>query len=175
VSGNTGELAEREARRREGAASLEELYERHVGRAVALARLLTGDPSVAEDVAHDAFLRVTGRFGHLREPAAFEGYLRRTVVNLCRMRLRRARLERMTPTAADQASPAGSGVEEREVVRSALLSLPQRQRTAIVLRFYEDLSERQTAELMRCSPRAVNALVSRAMVALRTALTEEER
>ena len=45
------------------------LYEEDVGRAVALATLLTGDRYVAEDIAHDAFLRVAGRFGDLRDPA----------------------------------------------------------------------------------------------------------
>jgi len=57
-------------------------------------------------------------------------------------------------------------VEHDELVRM-LRHLPDRQRAAIVLRFYEDLTERETAEVMRCSTRAVNSLVSRAMVTLR--------
>jgi len=70
-----------------------ELYERHVGRAVALA-VLVGDRDTAEDIAHEAFIRTAGRLAGLRDPSAFEAYLRRTVVNLCRARARRASIER---------------------------------------------------------------------------------
>ena len=77
-----------------GASGLAALYQRHVGRPVALARLLTGDPELAEDLAHDAFVRVAGRFGHLRQPDRFDAYLRRTVVNLSKAHFRRLRIER---------------------------------------------------------------------------------
>ena len=53
-----------------------------------LAALLTGDRHLAEDIGHDAFLRVAGRFGELRDPQAFGAYLRRTVVNMCHARTR---------------------------------------------------------------------------------------
>lgn len=155
--------------------SVGELYERHIGPATALARLLMGDPHAAEDVAHDAFIRAAGRLGALRDPAAFEAYLRRTVVNACNARLRRLRLERAflkrgLPPAA--ASPPA--FEERDRLWTAILGLPYRQRAAVALRFYEDLSEAQAAEVLRCSPRAVNALISRVMRTLREALHEEE-
>jgi RNA polymerase sigma factor (sigma-70 family) len=158
-------------------APLGELYERHVGRAVSLARLLTGDPQLSEDLAHDAFLRVAGRFGTLRDPATFETYLQRTVVNLCRARFRRLRVERafMSRGATATVAPNPYSPEDRDEVWSAILRLPYRQRAAIVLRFYEDLSEQQSGEILRCSPRAVNALVSGAMASLRDQLTEEER
>jgi DNA-directed RNA polymerase specialized sigma24 family protein len=75
---------------------LAELYERHVGRAVALAALVGGDADAAEDIAHEAFIRTAGRLAGLRDPSAFDIYLRRTVVNLCRARARRALIERAT-------------------------------------------------------------------------------
>ena len=87
------------------------LYEEHVGRAVALATLLTGDRYIAEDIAHDAFLRVAGRFGELRYPAAFGAYLRTTVVNLCRARVRRLERERTPPPASHRAGSDGAGHE----------------------------------------------------------------
>ena len=59
--------------------SLEELYERHVAGAIRLATLLTGDPSAAEDLAHEGFIRSAGRFRHLRSPASFDAYLKKTV------------------------------------------------------------------------------------------------
>jgi RNA polymerase sigma factor (sigma-70 family) len=60
-------------------------------------------------------------------------------------------------------------------LRAALLSLPVRQRTAIVLRFYEDLSEHQTADAMGTSGAAVKSLVARGMETLRNEITREER
>lgn len=160
--------------------SVAELYQRHVGRATALAWLLTGDPYLAEDLAHDAFLRAAGRFGGLRDPQAFDGYLRRTVVNLCRARLRRLRVERAflrreVVVAPDRSGSGSFAVEDRDLVWDAIRRLPQRQRAAVVLRFYEDLSEREVGDILRCSPRAVNALVSRAMSQLREAMKGEER
>jgi RNA polymerase sigma factor (sigma-70 family) len=59
-------------------------------------------------------------------------------------------------------------------MRRALLSLPERQRAAIVLRFYEDLTEQETADTLRCRPGTVRSLVSRGMAALRTDLREDD-
>jgi RNA polymerase sigma factor (sigma-70 family) len=73
---------------------LAELYERHAPAAGRLAYLLTGDRTLAEDLVQEAFVRVVGRFRHLRVPDAFEAYLRRTIVNLHTSQLRRKRIER---------------------------------------------------------------------------------
>jgi RNA polymerase sigma factor (sigma-70 family) len=151
------------------------LYEQHVGRAVSLATLLTGDPSVAEDISHEAFVRVAGRFAYLRKEALFETYLRRTVVNLVRARFRRLRIERayLRCLRPDSEVREDNRTEDREVVWASILRLPIRQREALVLRYYEDLSEAQAGEILRCSPHAVNALVSRALATLRADLQEE--
>jgi len=139
-------------------------------------RLLTGDRDLAQDVAHEAFVRVAGRFGHLRTPGSFETYLRRTVINLCRDHFRRARLERAylrreahRPPRVETSPDPG----ERDELWSAVQALPYRQRAAVVLRFYEDLSEEQVGEALRCSTRAVNALVSRATENLRKRVRRE--
>ena len=155
---------------------LAELYERHVGRAVALAALMGGDADAAEDIAHEAFIRTAGRLSGMRDPSAFDAYLRRTVVNLCRARARRASIERRYSRwlVQREVDPAPSRTEDRDVLWRALGDLPHRQRAAEVLRFYEDLSEEQAADALRCSPRAVNALVSRAMAVLRERIQEEE-
>jgi len=152
------------------------LYVRTVGRAEALARALTGDPHLAKDLAHDAFIRTAGRFRHLRSPDAFDSYLRTAVVNLCRSHFRRAVVERrvLQRVGARGSEPVPApATEERDAMWAAILTLPYRQRAAVVLRFYEDLSEQQAGEVLRCSPRAVNALVSRAMAALRQGIEEE--
>jgi RNA polymerase sigma-70 factor (sigma-E family) len=149
---------------------LAELYERHVGKAVGLARLLTGDPEAAEDLAHEAFLRVAGRFGHLRHSEAFEPYLQRTVVNLCRARFRRLRVERAWLRRQPRDEPPARlayDPDDRAAVWRALERLPYRQRAAIVLRYYEDLSVEQTGEALGCSTRAANSLLARAMAELR--------
>ena len=74
-----------------GRGSLEDLYVRSVPSARTTAYLMTGDRALAEDLAHEAFLRVMGRFGDLRAPEAFEAYLRRTVVTVTLNHLRRRR------------------------------------------------------------------------------------
>ncbi|MGH2590749.1 MAG: RNA polymerase sigma factor, partial [Actinomycetota bacterium] len=131
---------------------LEELYLRHATEAVRLAYLLTGDHALAEDVVHDAFVRVTGRLLHLRDQGAFPGYLRRSVVNLVRSHGRRKQVERRylerSREPLERVARDPDAVE-REAMRTALLQIPIRNRTAIVLRYYEDLSEEQIAEIMR--------------------------
>jgi RNA polymerase sigma-70 factor (sigma-E family) len=150
---------------------LSDLYTRHGPAAQRLAFLLTGDRALAEDLVQEAFVRVVGRFGHLRVPDAFAGYLRRTIVNLHTSQLRRRRLERawLERERGDAAvsTDAMPDVGAREQLWAAVLELPARQRAAIVLRFYEDLSERETAEVLRCSPAAAKALTARAMETLR--------
>jgi RNA polymerase sigma-70 factor (sigma-E family) len=153
---------------------LGELYVRHADGAARLAYLLIGDRFVAEDIVQDAFVRVAGRLVHLRDPNAFDAYLRRTVVNLSRSQLRRRRVERTylkreegTAEAARSARPAYA-FEEREVLWEAMARLSGRQRAAIVLRFYEDLPEHEVAEILRCRPGTVKSLVSRGLEALRT-------
>src|SRR5262245_32025266 len=74
-------------------ADLDDLYVRHMPGAVRLPALITGDPELAQDIAHDAFLRSVGRYRYLRQPGAFDGYLRRAVVNACTSHFRRRKVE----------------------------------------------------------------------------------
>ena len=155
-----------------GAKGLAELYERHSAAAGRLAYLLTGDRATAEDLVQEAFVRVVGRFRHLRVPDAFESYLRRTIVNLHTSQLRRRRIERSylerERVSARPEAVSSPDLGEREDVWRELLALPPRQRAAVVLRYYEDLSERETADVLRCSVAAVKSLTARAMETLRT-------
>lgn len=159
-----------------GAEELGELYQRHVGRAAALARLLTADDQAAEDVAHEAFIRCVGRFAHLRRPDAFDAYLRRAVVNLCRTRLRRARVERdwlRRQDPREQLERPAFDPDVRDDIWRVLELLPWRQRAAVALRYYEDMSLAQIGEVLRCSDRAAEALVARALATLRGTIREE--
>ena len=157
---------------------LEELYARYVPGAVRLSFLLTGDRQRAEDLAQEAFVRCVGRFRHLRAQEAFEAYLRRTIVNLHTSGLRRRRLERawLANEGATQASRTSSlpDVGEREDLWREMAALPPRQRAALVLRYYEDLSEHETAAVLGCSVAAVKSLVARGTEALRTTVTRGE-
>jgi RNA polymerase sigma-70 factor (sigma-E family) len=149
---------------------LAELYLLHAPKATSLAYLLTGDHDLARDLAQDAFIRVASRFRHLRSPEAFGSYLRRTVVNLAKNHFRRARLERAFIESGWRLSAAPDHVEaleRRDAMWRVLAGLPYRQRAALVLRYYEDLSEAEVADLMGCSVHAVNALVGRGLRALR--------
>ena len=162
----------------EPAGQLAELYVRHVPAANRLAFLLTGDRAQAEDLVHDAFVRCVGRFGHLRAHEAFDAYLRRTIVNLHTSRLRRVRVERaFIAKEAARVERAAAGtmpdVATREDLWQRLRTLPPRQRAVLVLRYYEDLSERETADAMRCSVAAVKSLTARATTALREGMGED--
>jgi len=157
---------------------LAELYERNAPGALRLAYLITSDADLSQDITQEAFARVAGRFRHLRSPDAFDTYLRRTVVNLCNSHFRhqrvvRAALEREANFATRTIDDPDVGL--REELRSALRHLPARQRTALVLHYYEDLSEEELADAMRCSVSAARALVSRGKQTLRTLIGSEER
>jgi RNA polymerase sigma-70 factor (sigma-E family) len=170
VSWTVTERAERRASR------LEELYERHATDAVRLAFLITADRELARDIAQDAFVRVAGRFRHLRFPDAFDVYLRRTVVNLCMSHFRRRRVERdylAREAGRPQRVADPPELGARDELRRALERLPARQRAAIVLRYYEDLPENEVAAAMRCSVPAARSLVSRGMESLRTMVGSE--
>src|SRR4029077_10198964 len=155
--------------------AMAELYTRYVPGGVRLAYLLTGDRHQAGDLAHEAFIRCVGRFQHLRAHTAFDAYLRRAIVNLHTSGLRRRRTEREWlrregPRAAAAVSTQRD-VGEREDLWRALATLPARQRAALVLRYYEDLSERDAAEALGCSLSALKSLVARGSEALRASLT----
>ena len=158
-----------------GAARLRELYQLNARDGVRLAYLLTGDRELAEDIAQEAFVRVAGKWQDLRKPDAFRAYLRRAIVNLSRSHFRRQRIARryLERNAADVRPATLPDLERREVLRAALQSLPHRQRAALVLRYYEDLSEQQTADVMGCSVGAVKSLVVRGTSALRQRIEEE--
>jgi RNA polymerase sigma-70 factor (sigma-E family) len=152
--------------------SLGDLYIRHAPEGIRLAFLLTGDRALAEDLVQEAFARLVGRLRHLRDPGAFGAYLRRTIVNLATSHFRHRRVERafLERSAGPPELRTNPNEELDATMHDALMRLPVRQRAVMVLRFYEDLSDSQTAELLRCSPGTVRSLVSRGMKTLRSEL-----
>jgi RNA polymerase sigma-70 factor (sigma-E family) len=171
VSAEVGERARPER-------GLAELYVLHAPAAGRLAYLLTGSHEQAEDLVQEAFVRVVGRFGHLRVPDAFGAYLHRTIVNLHTSGLRRGRLERAYLEREGRRPSLEASMPDvgrRDELWRQLRALPARQRAAVVLRYYEDLSEAETAEALRCSVAAVKSLTARAMETLRERIGSEER
>jgi RNA polymerase sigma-70 factor (sigma-E family) len=155
---------------------LTELYTAHYRSLVRLAAFLTGDRDNAEEVVQDAYVKVHGSWRGLREPDKAEAYLRTAVVNVSRSRLRRRQVaaKHRPEPLRDVASAESSAMRtvQREAVLQALHQLPRRQREAVVLRYYGDLSEAQTADAMGCSVGAVKSHTSRAMAALRPLLED---
>lgn len=172
VSATVRERSGLSEKRRGG--GLEELYRQHAPKMIGFAYLLTQDRGQAEDLVQDAFVKVAGKIRSLRDPEAFEAYLRRTVVNLHTSALRRKKLEREHLRQEASALPATRtpatsqpDLGDRDELRVALHTLPARQRAAIVLRYYADLSERQAANELGCSEAALRSLVLRGMETLR--------
>ena len=138
---------------------LVEVYRVGYGKLVRLAYLLTGHAGVAEEIVQDAFV-ATHRIGdHLRDPYP---YVRRAVVNRCRSWGRRYTVERAhRPRPPDPAELAANEMWD------ALAALTDRQRTAIVLRFYEDLPDDRIAEVLDCRPSTVRSAIHRGLLSLR--------
>lgn len=153
----------------ERSSRLESLYRSNSGAALRLAYLLTGDRDGANDLVQEAFVRVIGRFGHLRQRDSFEWYLRRTVINLAKSRFRKDSLERRFLARWHERTQMSEmpDVATRHDLWQLMLLLPGRQRMALVLRYYEDMSEHEAAEALGTSARAINALVSRGLDHLR--------
>jgi RNA polymerase sigma-70 factor (sigma-E family) len=149
------------------------------GRSTALLRtayLLTGDRGHAEDLLQTALMRTARHWSRARD--APEAYARRVLINLSRDRIRTLfRRPREAPMPPDPTNlrtvdaPYDQVADRRAVVR-ALSQLPTRQRQVVVLRFFEDLSVDQTAELLGFSAGTVKSYTSRALTKLRELLAE---
>jgi RNA polymerase sigma-70 factor (sigma-E family) len=152
------------------------LFSAHYRQLVRLAALLLGDQSVAEELVQDAYVRLHQHWGRLRDPDRALGYLRTSVVNAARSAQRHRGvadrfLARWRPPPDVPSAESGAlGILEHEAVVAALRALPARQREALVLRYYADLSESDIAEAMGISRGAVKSHASRGIAALRTTL-----
>jgi RNA polymerase sigma-70 factor (sigma-E family) len=136
-----------------------ELYQESFAPMLKLVVLLTGSEHSAEDLVHDAFIRVHAHWRHIEHPKA---YLRRTVVNACRSAARRAQRERATPQPESTAVPF-----EADELFDVLAKLPHRQRAALILQYYEGLSQAEIADVLGCREGTVASLVHRGLAQLR--------
>jgi RNA polymerase sigma-70 factor, ECF subfamily len=155
------------------------LVRRHLPRMVALGRRMLNDAVEAEDVAQDVFLRVWREAPRWKPGAAkFETWMHRVALNLCYDRLRRRR-EKTDPDAgldvadgAPLASEAWLGRQRAARVGAALAALPERQRSAIELVHFHELTNIDAAETLEVSVEALESLLARGRRALRAALAD---
>jgi RNA polymerase sigma-70 factor (sigma-E family) len=154
-----------------------ELYLGEYKSLVRLAVLLVHDVPTAEEVVQDAFEAMHHAWSRLRDSEKALSYLRQAVVNRSRSVLRhRTVVDKNAPKPAPDepsAEHAAMALIERSAVIEALRTLPDRQREAIVLRYYADLSEADIAATMGISKGAVKSHTARAMAALKSSLEQE--
>ncbi|MEV0667400.1 RNA polymerase sigma factor [Actinomadura luteofluorescens] len=151
-----------------------QLYEAHALDLVRLALVMVGDRPTAEDVVQDSFLGLYQRWGRLKDTGKALTYLRSSVLNNCRSVLRR-RGRRLLGAQDPPVASAESrvlGLEQGKEILDALRSLPHRQRETLVLRFVLELSEEETAQIMRVSRGTVRSNTSRGRTALERMLGE---
>jgi RNA polymerase sigma-70 factor (sigma-E family) len=170
------------------AASVTALYAEHALGLVRLAVVITGDRPAAEDIVQDAFLGLYRRWDELPDTTAPLAYVRVSVVNGCRTALRRrSRFAAGPPPgesageSGEQAGTAGQAesaedrallTEEQRTVAAALRKLPRRQREALVLRYYLDLSEEEIAKTMGVARGTVKSATHRGLAAIGRTLKE---
>jgi RNA polymerase sigma factor (sigma-70 family) len=154
---------------------MEAMYERCAPSALRLAYVLSGDRETAQDLVHDAFLRVFSRPSR-RELRVFEAYLNRAIVNGWRSLLRRKRYERafLKKQATQHDAYANGDTDAAHALWQAVRSLPTRQRIAVFLRYYEGRSYDEISEVLEgCSLGAVRSLLNRGLRRLKEDMKDD--
>jgi RNA polymerase sigma-70 factor (sigma-E family) len=140
------------------------------------AAVLTGDRGLAEDVVQEVLIRANGRWQAIARLDQPEAYIRKMIVNeYLSWRRRSWRLVpsgvgteldgRITPDAV-------AGYAERDAILAELAKLPRRQRSVLVLRYYEGFSDAEIAQALGCRPGTVRGYATRALAALRVEMAE---
>jgi RNA polymerase sigma-70 factor (sigma-E family) len=165
--------------RADAARAVTALYEAHAAGLIRLAVVMLGDRAAAEDVVQESFCGLYRRWGQLTDTGKALSYARAATLNGCRSELRqriRAQRRGPAPDPADAASAEQAALlgEEHQQVLSALRRLPDRQREALVLRFYLDQTEPEIAESMGIRPGTVKSTTSRGLAALGRLLEETD-
>lgn len=139
------------------------------------AYLMVGDVGLAQDLVQEALTKTYVAWPRLRDPANAEAYTRKAITTTAIGWFRRKGWSERPTDVVPEAAGAGHGdrVPTRAWILACLAELPPRQRAAIVLRFYEDLTEAQTAAAMGCAVGTVKSQVSAGLGKLRVLMGEE--
>jgi RNA polymerase sigma-70 factor (sigma-E family) len=154
--------------------ALKRAFDAHYDRLFRLALVLAGDPYDAEDIVQDVFMRTGQRLASLPDGEVVP-YLRAAVVNEWRSRMRRLRTRMRRLPLVQVPHSRAPDTEASNDLWTYVLALPTRQRATVVLRYYEDLSEQATAEVLGCSVGTVKSQLSRAIEHLRRRYADEDR
>src|SRR3954469_4888645 len=134
------------------------------------AYLLTGNRADAEDLLQTALAKTYLAWDRIREREALDGYVRRVMVNTQTSRWRRKKVDEYTTDVVPERRAERDATEDvvlHDALWNALATLPKRQRAMVVLRYYEDLSEAETADVLGVSVGTVKSTTSRALLKLR--------
>jgi RNA polymerase sigma-70 factor (ECF subfamily) len=159
----------------ERASAFERLANEHLDGSYRLARAILGRSGDAEDAVHDAFETAWRKWGSLRDPARFEAWFGRIVVNTCRDRLRRS--ARRRTDELDEQLPGHdplAGMEVRDELDQALTRLKPDDQIVLALRYYRDLTVDDIATLMDVRPGTVMSRIHRAQARLRPLLVAHQ-
>jgi RNA polymerase sigma-70 factor (sigma-E family) len=168
--------ANRDARRR---AEFEQFVAGSTDSLLRAAYLIVGDLAESEDLVQECFVTVAKRWPRVRSMEYPRAYARRVLLNLAldgSARRSRRRLELEASATIDEGCDERSSgeltaVDTRSELVAALATLPPRQRAVVVLRYFEDLSESETAAALQCSVGTVKSTASRALARLQSTLT----
>jgi RNA polymerase sigma-70 factor (ECF subfamily) len=153
------------------------LADRHLDASYRLAQVILGQRPEAEDATHDAFVTAWRKWSTLRDPALFEHWFDRILVNTCRNRLRhvsRRRTEDFTADLEFVGSDAYGPTHDRDILWPAMATLAPDQRVIVALRFYRDLSIDQIADRLGIRAGTVKSRLHRALRGLRTRLDQAD-
>ena len=140
-----------------------ELYAAEFIPLVRLATLMTGQPELARDVVQDAFVKLLVKWSTVRHPSA---YVRRSVVNGCRSHHRREGRRQRDDSLGDRSAPF-----HVDHTLATLAVLSHKQRAIVILKYYEDRSEAEIADIVGCRPGSVGPTLQRALSKLRATQT----
>jgi RNA polymerase sigma-70 factor (ECF subfamily) len=154
-----------------------QLAERHLEASYRLACAILGNRAEAQDATHDAFVQAWKHWSTLRDPARFEHWFDRILVNTCRNRLRRTtrwRTQDLSEDIAAGSHDAMSAALDRDAIASAIRTLSPDHRLVVALRFYRDLTVDEIARQLGVRPGTVHSRLHYAMKRLHSALDEAD-
>lgn len=160
--------------------SFEEFVAIRLNALLRYATVLTCDPNLAEDVVQEVLLRAQQRWSRIGELDAPAAYVKRMVTNeyLSWRRRRAVREVAASKAMLDAVGPAipdrTGEYDEREAMLAQIAQLPRKQRSAIVLRYYENYTDAEIAAVLGCGTGTVRSHLSRAVATLRATMTDRE-